>query len=123
MLRDVKDNAVGTLSSRIKNQLDSLKSLQYYLGEIHKYLEHVVSGKLPVHQDILHNLQDVFNLLPDLSTPELKKSFMVQTNDEMLVLYLSSSIRSVLALHSLIDNKLTNRSAEKKGEEDAIVGQ
>lgn len=79
-------------------------------------------------------LQDVFNLLPNLNVAELIKSFAgnitnwrfsvgltcflkslhlylpycaVKTNDMMLVIYLSSLIRSVIALHNLINNKVS----------------
>jgi 26S proteasome regulatory subunit N8 len=38
---------------------------------------------------------------------------MVKTNDQMLAVYVASLIRSVIALDSLINNKLTNRDAEK----------
>ncbi|XP_073129603.1 uncharacterized protein [Henckelia pumila] len=47
--------------------------------------------------------EDVFNLLPNLNVSELIKAFAVKTNDMMLVIYLSSLIRSVLALHNLIN--------------------
>lgn len=36
---------------------------------------------------------------------ELSRSFAVKSNDMMLVIYLSSMVRSVLALHDLIDNR------------------
>lgn len=49
--------------------------------------------------------QDVFNLLPNLNMEELRRSFVVKSNDMMLVIYLSSLVRSVLALHDLIDNR------------------
>ena len=49
--------------------------------------------------------QDVFNLLPNLNMGELTRSFSVKSNDMMLVIYMSSLIRSVLALHDLIDNR------------------
>jgi hypothetical protein len=49
--------------------------------------------------------QDVFNLLPNLNLEELSRSFAVKSNDMMLVIYLSSLVRSVLALHDLIDNR------------------
>ncbi|XP_073131542.1 uncharacterized protein [Henckelia pumila] len=42
--------------------------------------------------------EDVFNLLPNLNVSELIKAFAVKTNDMMLVIYLSSLIRSVIAL-------------------------
>ena len=51
-------------------------------------------------------VQDVFNLLPNLGVEALSRSFTVQSNDMMLAIYLASLTRSVLALHSLIDNKV-----------------
>ncbi|GJS57121.1 26S proteasome non-ATPase regulatory subunit 7 homolog A [Tanacetum coccineum] len=87
--------------------------------------------------------RDIFNLLPNLNVAELVKAFAgiylteadrllemrtlafelviyllpvnfaVKTNDQMLVIYLSSLIRSVIALHNLINNKLLNKEHEK----------
>ncbi|KAM0830493.1 hypothetical protein ACQ4PT_066165 [Festuca glaucescens] len=57
--------------------------------------------------------EDVFNLLPNLNVNELIKAFAVKTNDMMLVIYLSSLIRSVIALHNLINNKMLNKEHEK----------
>jgi Maintenance of mitochondrial structure and function len=51
------------------------------------------------------DLQDAFNLLPNLNVDKLSRSFAVKSNDMMLVIYLSSMVRSVLALHDLIDNR------------------
>ena len=50
--------------------------------------------------------QDVFNLLPNLGVEELTRSFAVKGNDMMLVIYLASLVRSVLALHNLLCNKV-----------------
>eukprot|EP01135_Chromosphaera_perkinsii_P005634 Nk52_evm5s356 gene=Nk52_evmTU5s356 len=121
MLRDITDNAVGTLSSNIVNKVSSVRSLKARLEDIHEYLQGVVSGKFPVNNQILSYLQDIFNLLPNLKLDELVKAFSIKTNDQMLVLYLSSMIRSVIALHNLVNNKLTNMEAERKQEkgEDA----
>lgn len=38
-------------------------------------------------------LQDVFNLLPNISVDELLTSFAVKSNDMMLAVYLASMIR------------------------------
>jgi len=51
----------------------------------------------------------VFNLLPDVMLTDFIQSMNVKTNDQMLVLYLASLIRSSIALHNLIDNKIANR--------------
>ncbi|KAI8617876.1 26S proteasome regulatory subunit rpn-8 [Chytriomyces sp. MP71] len=114
LLRDIKDNIVGTLSTQITDQLDSLKGLHNRLSDITGYLEKVAAGALPVNHQILYNLQDIFNLLPNLSRAESVQSFAVSTNDELLVVYLSSLVRAVIALHNLIQNKITNRDEEKK---------
>lgn len=69
LLRDIRDVAVGTLSTRITSQLQSLQGLHFRLRDIGTYLGKVSEGKLPVNHAILGNLQDVFNLLPGLSAP------------------------------------------------------
>ncbi|KAI9098300.1 maintenance of mitochondrial structure and function-domain-containing protein [Phlyctochytrium arcticum] len=116
LLRDIKDTSIGTLSTQITNQLVSLKGLQTHLFDIQRYLEQVLAGSLPINHQIIYNLQDIFNLLPNLQIPDTVKAFAVKTNDELLVMYLSSLIRAVIALHGLIENKIMLRDAEKKEE-------
>merc|ERR1739849_19121 len=92
------------------------------LREISAYLSSVVAGKLPMNQEIVYQLQEIFNLLPDQDSEELVRSFAMETNDMMLALYLGSMLRSTVALHNLINNKIRNKKAkdekgkEKKGE-------
>ncbi|XP_046989935.1 26S proteasome non-ATPase regulatory subunit 7-like [Schistocerca americana] len=121
LLRDIKDTTVGTLSQRITNQLLGLKGLHSQLREIRNYLTQVVQGTLPINHQIVYQLQDIFNLLPDISHGNFVNSLYVKTNDQMLVVYLAALIRSIIALHNLINNKLTNRDAEKKeGKKDDV---
>jgi 26S proteasome regulatory subunit N8 len=96
---------------------------------------------LPVNHAILGNLQDVFNLLPNLSTPkaaskdlasingqvngavgisggasentELAKAMSVKTNDQLMAIYLSSLIRAITAFHDLIENKIQNKRQQE----------
>lgn len=89
------------------------------MEEIQEYLSKVVAGSLPINHQIIYNLQDIFNRLPNLEDPDTIKSFSVKTNDQLLVIYLSSLIRSVIALHNLINNKIENKRAEE--ELDGIV--
>merc|ERR1711997_845355 len=114
LLRDVKDTTVGTLSQQITNQLLGLKGLNGKLKDMTFYLEQVVEGKMPMNHQITYLLQDIFNLVPDLTTTSFVKSINVNTNDQMLVIYAASLIRSIIALHNLINNKLTNKEAERK---------
>lgn len=118
LLRDIKDTTVGTLSQRITSQLMGLKGLHAHAQDINSYLQKVSSGQLPINHQIIYQLQDVFNLLPDVNLQQFVKAMYVKTNDQMLVVYLASLIRSVIALHNLINNKIQNRDAEKNEGKD-----
>jgi 26S proteasome regulatory subunit N8 len=139
LLRDIRDVAVGTLSTRITAQLQSLQGLHLRLREIGQYLTKVLDGDLPINHAILGNLQDIFNLLPNLTTPTVKPSIngdaksgietsdlaramSVKTNDQLMTIYLSSLVRAITAFHDLIDNKIQNRQQvegkDAKKEED-----
>lgn len=132
LLRDIRDVAVGTLSTRITSQLQSLQGLHLRLRDIGQYLQKVLDGELPVNHAILGNLQDVFNLLPNLSTPpmtprisgqepqiensELARAMSVKTNDQLMAIYISSLIRAITAFHDLIENKIQNRQQQEESE-------
>ena len=75
--------------------------------EIQEYLTAVLDKRLPVNHDIMAGLQDVLNLLPNLNVSELTRAFAVKSNDMMLVIYVASLVRSVLALHNLLNNKVS----------------
>jgi 26S proteasome regulatory subunit N8 len=96
----------------VSEQLASLRGLQSRLSDIQKYLADVSTGKMPVNHQIVYHLQDALNLLPDLSAEGVKRSFASNTNDQLLVVYLSSLLRAVIALHALVDNKATIGRAE-----------
>lgn len=111
LLRDVKDATVSSLSSQIGEMVTGLRGLRMRLLEIQTYLEAVVAGKLPVNHDIVKNLQEIFSLLPNLNMEEIVSAFAIETNDMMMAVYLASLVRSVVALHNLIDNKETRMHA------------
>ena len=47
------------------------------------------------------------------------KSFSVKSNDYMYVLYVSSMIKSVISLHSLINNKIQYKETEIEEQQKA----
>merc|ERR1712071_605740 len=87
------------------------------MGEqIGKYLNDVAAGKLPMNYKIIYGLQDIFNLLPDVTGIEFNQAMQQITNDQMLITYLASMVKSVIALHNLIDNKLDMNEKERAEE-------
>merc|ERR1712072_434632 len=124
LLRDIKNASASTLAVRVGDKIAALKGLAVRLGEISKYLQSVVAGKIPMNQEIIYQLQEIFNLLPDQDSDELVRAFAMETNDMMLALYLGSMLRSTVALHNLINNKIRNKKAkEEKGKEKEKKGE
>merc|ERR1711881_169063 len=121
LCRDVFNNTQGTLSQKIGAQIKGLKGFGQKLEQISQYLKDVAAGKLPMNYKIIYGLQDIFNLLPDVTGVDFNKSMQQVSNDQMLIVYLASMVKSVIALHNLIDNKLDmnekEREEEKKDEE------
>lgn len=113
LLRDIKDTTVGSLSQKITNQLMGLRGLKDQLNDIKSYLQRVGDSTMPINYQIVYQLQDIFNLLPDITNDNFTETMYVKTNDQMLVVYLASMVRSIIALHNLINNKLANRDAEE----------
>merc|ERR1719321_2516905 len=75
LLRDIKNASASTLAVRVGDKIAALKGLAVRLGEISKYLQSVVAGKLPMNQEIINQLQEILNLVPDQDSDELIKSF------------------------------------------------
>ncbi|KAH8813476.1 maintenance of mitochondrial structure and function-domain-containing protein [Flagelloscypha sp. PMI_526] len=122
LLRDIKDSTTTTLSTRVQEQLASLRTLKQRIKDVSAYLRDVEQGKMPVDHTIVYGLQDVLNLLPSLEgdkngtgmASDLATAMGEQTNDQLLVVYLSSLVRAVLALHALVENKASIGQSEEK---------
>jgi len=126
LLRDIKNASASTLAVRVGDKISALKGLAVRLGEISKYLQSclVKEKPLPINQEIIYQLQEIFNLLPDQDSDDLVRAIAMETNDMMLALYLGSMLRSTVALHNLINNKIKNKKDkeekpnDKKGKKD-----
>merc|ERR1712216_811447 len=106
LLRDVNDPSVSSLASQIKAKMASLGGLKEKLDEMSTYLQNVLDGKLPVNNQIIYNMQTIFNLLPNLNVQELLRSMFIKSNDFYMVIYMAALIRCVIALHNLVNNKI-----------------
>lgn len=121
-------------SSRWKFIIESYPNISIIIGitsklrDIATYLEKVYNKNLPINHTILGKLQNVFNLLPNLVQPagssttgedaasgsELATAFTVKTNDELMIIYISTLVRAIIAFHDLIENKLENKKVNEK---------
>jgi hypothetical protein len=73
----------------------------------------VRDGKLPINHQVIYQLQEIIGLLPQLGGDvDLGKAFRAGVNDQSIIVYLSSIIRTVLALHDLSMLSLLNQIRE-----------
>jgi 26S proteasome regulatory subunit N8 len=123
LLRDVNDPSTSSLALRVRQQAEGLAALVNRLEEIRAYLSNVVSGRLPMNNQIMYNLQSIFCMLPNLNVEAMARALQVKTNDMYLVVYLSSLMRSVVALHNLLNNKIRYRDVDDVLDRNAGVQQ
>mmetsp|Transcript_15403 Transcript_15403/g.17761 ORF Transcript_15403/g.17761 Transcript_15403/m.17761 type:complete len:325 (+) Transcript_15403:48-1022(+) len=113
LLRDVKNVSIGNVAALVDQKTKSLRGLMSKMATIQKYLENVIDKQLEPNYQIIFNLQEIFNCLPNTTSEDFAKALLTKNNDHNFVLYISSIIRSIVALHNLINNKLQNKEAEK----------
>jgi 26S proteasome regulatory subunit N8 len=114
LLRDIRDTTVTTLTKQVSAKLSALRQLKGKIEQMKEYLDQCVAGTVQPNAAVLYKMQDVFNLVPNLKAEELVKAFAVTANDQTLVVYMAALVRSVVALHSLIVNKIACRDHEQK---------
>ena len=113
LLRDIRDVTIGNLSKEVYNKVVSLKALTRKIAHLKEYLTRVAAGELEPDADILYNVQDIFNLLPNLKVEELVRGLAEKSNNMYLLAMVSATVRATLSLHSLINNKISNLEAER----------
>lgn len=113
LLRDINDPTASHLAGDLRAKLGGLRGLTSRLREMATYLEAVVAGKLPKNHEILYHIQALLNMLPNTQVEDVKRSMFETTNDQHMILYISSLVRAVLGLHDLVNNKTKHRDTEE----------
>ncbi|KAF0991026.1 hypothetical protein HZS_3639 [Henneguya salminicola] len=114
LLRDIGASDTNSLSQSALANLTSLKGLYSYLNDISKYLSDVLNNILPFNSEILEKIQSILYEIPLLVNSDVKNAFMLQNNDDASVTLVSLLVRTVLALNSLINNKVQTTITEQK---------
>ena len=104
------------MSKEVFNKVVSLKALAQKIGFLKDYLTKVIGGELTADPEIIYNIQDIFNLLPNLKIEELVRGVSEKSNNMYLLAMVSTVIRATIALHSLINNKINNLEIEREKE-------
>ena len=122
LLRDINESTKTSINELAHNKVTSVKAMIQRLTEIKAYLLNVVNKRIVPNPLIINNIQEIFNFLPNFETEEIIKSLSNQTNDNYLVLYLGSIVKTIVSLHKLINNKNMiqeeERNSEKKEKEE-----
>ncbi|EGR34795.1 26S proteasome protein, macropain, putative [Ichthyophthirius multifiliis] len=114
LLREIRDISVNSLTNQVNDKIQALKGMMGKILQIKDYLEKVLSGKAVVKNEIIFNIQQILNLLPNLNDEKMIRAFSAKNNDMVFVLYVCSLTKSIISLHNLINNKLENKDQEKE---------
>ena len=114
LLRDINGRRPSPLAKQIKDRVEGLAGLKSRLVDMAEYLDMVLDegNGMTVNNAIIFNMQNMLNLLPNISMESLLRAVFLKTNDMHLVMYLASLIRSITALHDLVTNKIRYVSGE-----------
>lgn len=93
--------------------MTSVKAMIQRLSEVKSYLVNVINKRITPNPLIVSNIQEIFNFLPNFETEDIIKSLSNQTNDNYLILYLGSLVKTIISLHKLINNKHMITEEEK----------
>merc|ERR1711869_167261 len=114
------------MGTRVQEKSTSLKCLVKKLKELSDYLGAVLTEdkkkNIPANRQIISNIQDIFNYLPDTGSDDMVKAFSVGTNDMALALYLGNILRTTIALHDLINTKIPPVEESTKKDKEAKEG-
>ncbi|EAN31588.1 26S proteasome non-ATPase regulatory subunit 7-like protein [Theileria parva strain Muguga] len=109
LLRDLTNSTTSTLSKKVESKISALRSLVSKLTEMVDYLGGVISGTYTLNPSIVYMLQDIFNMFPAMDDEELIEAFAINMNDTTMTSYLGTIIRTMIALHNLINNMAENK--------------
>jgi len=98
---------LSILKKELLNKKNSLLVMQLRLNDIRNYLIDLHDGILPLNQEILFLIQEIFNILPFFSSNDLKTSIIKVLNDQSTYIYMASFIRCTLILDRLLTNRET----------------
>jgi 26S proteasome regulatory subunit N8 len=134
LLRDIHDPTISTIASLIQEKVTGLQTLHSKLLVCQQYIQSCITNNnasgatatsnadgtntstttttttiAPINPTILSNLQTIVSLLPNTIaiTDQLHhRSMMEQTNDMYMSMYIAALIRTVMAIHDLIQNQI-----------------
>jgi len=114
LLRDIHKYSPGTVDEGIAQQLMGLRGLYNQLEIIRGYLDEVQKDILPVNHQINYQLQEILQLLPDLTSQLIQSTLNINMSHDLLTIFIASAVRAVLAQHKLINNKLSLAHADNQ---------
>jgi len=113
LLRDINKLHAGSVNDGITSQLNGLRGLRHQLETIINYLHEVERNEMPINHQVNYQLQEILQMLPDVTTSDMQTTLNMQMSDDLLAIFMASVIRAVLAQHHMISNKLSLAEYDK----------
>jgi 26S proteasome regulatory subunit N8 len=99
LVRDIREEASGSISARIKEIKESMVIYEHVLDEIGAYLGDVLENKIALSHEIINLCQEIIN-----SVPKLRQSI----DETLCECYSAELAKAVIALNDLRRNRIEN---------------
>lgn len=119
LIRELRDLNMDSLQNQLSAKVQSLVALKDKVLRIAEYLEETAASRKKVDQQILFALQRIISLLPKVLSPEMKRALASRVNENYLGLYVSGIVKSVVAIHNLLNNRIKPLEELKEKQEKA----
>ena len=125
LLRDLQSGkSEFSAEAHVEDKRRALLAMKEKLQVMKDYVRDVVDEKIPVNDQVIEQIQEVFNLLPKVAEPEEhQKALCVKNNELMMGIYLGALAKVIVSLHELILNKYQRKMSEEKKEKKHSEGE
>jgi 26S proteasome regulatory subunit N8 len=99
LVRDIREEASGSISARVKEIKESMVIYERVLEEIGTYLGDVLEGRIALNQEVIDLCQEIINSTPRITRP---------INETLCDCYSAELAKAVVALNDLRRNRIEN---------------
>jgi len=110
-------NSGSALAQHLGTQYTAISVLSERIDVIHKYTQAVAAGKVAADHEALRQIKSLCARLPALDSSRFNEEFLCDTNDTLLVTYMSTITKGTSQINDIIDkyNTAYDKHSRRRG--------
>mmetsp|Transcript_4319 Transcript_4319/g.10563 ORF Transcript_4319/g.10563 Transcript_4319/m.10563 type:complete len:329 (+) Transcript_4319:113-1099(+) len=110
-------NSGSALAQHIGTQYTAISVLSERIKVIQDYAKAVAEGRLPTDHELMRQIKSLCARLPALNSSRLNEEFLCDSNDALLITYMSTITKGTSAINEIIDkfNTAYDKHSRRRG--------